>query len=194
MDYLYHGSVVSGIKEIKPLSVLHGSDKRVVYLTDNIPYALFYIWDKERNHCEGKHVTAWIKDGTSFYEEQFPDQMKIFYGGVSGYLYACPFTPDIMAVENREHMYYSTENTETERVDCIPDVYGELIKYEALGELKVRRYNEQSEQRQNELTDLIAAAIIKENAFNDKAKSEFYKRFFDKAWEKAVRKMKGIEK
>ncbi len=95
MDYLYHGSIISGIKYIKPNSRLHGSDKEVVYLTDNIPYALFYIWDKEHNHYSGKHVTAWIKDGTAYYEEQFPNQLKTFYKGVSGYLYVSAFTSDI---------------------------------------------------------------------------------------------------
>ncbi len=59
MNYFYHGSIVSGIRKLEPFSVLHGFDTRVVYLTDNIPYSLFYIWDKEHNHYEGKHVTAW---------------------------------------------------------------------------------------------------------------------------------------
>ena len=64
------------------------------------------------------------------------------------------------------------------------------MKYETAGKLKVRRYNEQSEQRQNELTEMIAAAITRDNCFNDKAKSEFYKRYFVKAWEKAKENIK----
>lgn len=194
MNKLYHGSITPNIKQINPISGLHNSDKKVVYLTDNIPYALFYIWDKEHNHYEGKHVTAWIKDGTANYEEQFPDQLKAFYKGVSGYLYIVPFTSDIKAMDNRECLYYSTENVTVESCEYISDVYNELLKYEAKGQLKIRRYNEQSEQRQNELIDLIATAIIKENSFNDKAKSEFYKRYFVKACEKATQKIKGAEK
>lgn len=194
MNKLYHGSITPNIKQINPISGLHNSDKKVVYLTDNIPYALFYIWDKEHNHYEGKHVTAWIKDGTANYEEQFPDQLETFYKGVSGYLYTCSFTPETTAIENRECLYYSTENVTAESCEYIPDVYNELLKYEAKGQLKIRRYNEQPEQRQNELIDLIATAIVKEDCFNDKAKSEFYKTYFVKAWEKAVQKIKGAEK
>ncbi|MCM1061542.1 MAG: hypothetical protein NC452_14835 [Eubacterium sp.] len=188
MDRLYHGSIISGIKQIETRSLLHGSDRKVVYLTDNIPYALFYIWDKEHNHNSGKHVTAWVRDGTAFYEEQFPDQMKTFYKGVSGYLYVVPRNSEIISAENREGMYYSLNNVMTEGEYYIADVYDELIKYELSGELKVRRYNEQSEERKNELTDLTAEAIVRENCFNNKENSEFYKRYFAKAWERAVQK------
>lgn len=194
MNKLYHGSITPNILQISPISQLHNSDIKVVYLTDNIPYALFYIWDKEHNHYDGKHVTAWIKDGTANYEEQFPDQLETFYKGVSGYLYTCSFTSKIKAVENRECLYYSGENVTAESCEYIPDVYNELLKYEAVGQLKIRRYSEQSEQRQNYLIDLIATAIIKEYSLNDKAKSEFFKRYFVKAWEKAAQKIKGAEK
>lgn len=186
----YHGSITSGIKELTPFSTLHGTDRKVVYLTGNIPYALFYIWDKEHNHYEGKHVTAWIKDGKAYYEEQFPDQLKAFYKEVSGYLYLVAPTPDINITENGEGLCYSSTGVPTEREEYIPDVYDELLKYEAAGKLKIRRYNEQSKERQNELIDLIASAIIKENCFNDKAKAEFYQRYFVKAWERAVEKTK----
>lgn len=127
MKYFYHGSIVSGIKNLKPFSPLHGSDKRVVYLTDNIPYSLFYIWDKEHNHLEGKHVTAWIKDGIAYYEEQFPEQLKAFYNGVSGYLYAVASSNNIFKMEGREQLYYTMEVIETEREEYISDVYNELI-------------------------------------------------------------------
>lgn len=190
MNDLYHGSIIPNIKQLSPCSLLHGTDKKVVYLTDNIPYALFYIWDKEHNHSDGKHVTAWIKDGTVNYEEQFPDQMKVFYEGVSGYMYTVSYTPDIEAMDNRECLYFAPHNVTAQKCEYISDVYKELLKYETAGKLKVRRYNEQSEQRQNELTEMIAAAITKDNCFNDKAKSEFYKRYFVKAWEKAKENIK----
>ncbi len=187
MDCLYHGSIVSGIDRIKPYSLLHGSKEKALYLTDNIPYALFYIWDGEHNHYSGKHVTAWVKNNTAYYEEQFPDQMKCFYKGVSGYLYVVSHTSDICAMENRESLYYSLESAAVWRQEYIPDVYDELVKYELSGELKVLRFNEQPEKRQNELIDLIAASIVNEDCFNDNVKSEFYKRYFKEAWKRAAR-------
>lgn len=67
--YLYHGSEYVGIKELEPRSKLHNTDKKVLFLTDNIPYALYYIWDEEHNGYNGKHVTGWINNGIAYYEE-----------------------------------------------------------------------------------------------------------------------------
>jgi hypothetical protein len=92
MKYLYHGSYVSGIQELKANSKLHDTEQNVVYLTDNIPYALFYIWDAEYNGMPGKYVTGWLKDGIAYYEEQFPEQLKTLYQGVCGYLYHIAMT------------------------------------------------------------------------------------------------------
>lgn len=65
--FLYHGSVSADITELKANSPLHGSDKKVVYLTDNIPYALFYIWDGGHNNYTRKFVTGWIKNKIAYY-------------------------------------------------------------------------------------------------------------------------------
>ena len=186
--YLYHGSGYSGIIELKACSKLHNTDEKVVYLTDNIPYALYYIWDEEHNGCSMKHITGWIKDGVAYYQEQFPDQLKTFYKGVSGYLYYISKNSAIQSVEDRECMYYSLEDTIVTKADYILDVYEELLKYEASGKFKVLRYNEQSEKRQDELIDLIATAIIKSHFYKEnEAKAQFMKKHFVKAWEKAIK-------
>lgn len=188
MEYLYHGSNYSRITELEARSKLHNMDKKVVYLTDNIPYALYYIWDEEHNGYSGKHVTGWIKNGVAYYEEQFPDQLKTFYKGVSGYLYCISKNSNTKSVENRECMYYSLKNTVVVKVDYIIDVYEELLKYEASGKLKVLRYNEQSEKRQDELIDFVAIGIVKSDFFKDnETKAQFMKKHFAKAWEKAIK-------
>lgn len=188
MSYFYHGSIISGIKQLKPFSTLHGADKKVVYLTDNIPYSLFYIWDKNQNHYEGKHVTAWIKNGAAYYEEQFPNQLKTFYSGVSGYLYIVSPHANILAMEGREQLFYSTETVAVEKEVLISDVYNELIKYEIAGRLTVKRYNEQSEKRKNELIDMIGQVIVKNDYIKnpDTPEAEFYRRYFTDAWRKAA--------
>ena len=76
-EYLYHGTVVPNIKVLNAVSSLHGGgEQKIVYLTDNPAYALLYIWDSVKNLKTGKHVTAWIKDGIVYYEEQFSEQLK----------------------------------------------------------------------------------------------------------------------
>ena len=77
-------------------------------------------------------------------------------------------------------------NAKVTEVIYIPDVYEELLKYEADGKLVVLRYNEQSAERQNELVDLIAKGIIREKFYVDnESKKEFMKKCFPKSWEKA---------
>lgn len=197
MSYLFHGSHIKGITSLKPCSVLHGSDKKVVWLTEKVPYALIYIWDGEHNNLRReKHVTAWVKEGMTYYEEQFPDQLETFYKGVSGYLYHIPHMPDIKAYENREGMYYCADEVTVERVSFVSDVYDELLRYEQKGDFTVRRFCEQTAERQRELTELMATAILRDNfCEGNEDKAGFYKMYFEKSWEiaKELRK-KGYDK
>ncbi len=186
MKYLYHGSVNPDIEVLEARSLLHSSQQKVIYLTDNIPYALYYIWDAEKIGYSGKHVTGWLKDGVAFYEEQFLGQLEAFYSGVSGYLY-CVNAENAKTVEGREGLFYSTEDLPIEKKCFIADVYQELLKYEAMGEFKVKRFIEQTSERQTELIDLIAQAIKRENCYaDDKEHQEFMKKYFSESWEKAV--------
>ena len=160
-EYFYHGSDVDGIRELEARSRLHNSEDRVVYLTDKIPYALIYIWDKKHNGYRGKHVTGWIRDGITFYEEQFPEQLKTFYQGVSGTLYYVSRNPGISQMENRDNLFYSLTNRTVAREEYIEDVYERLLEFERNGEFRVLRYTEQTKERQEELIELVATGIMK---------------------------------
>ncbi len=138
------------------------------------------------NEYDGKYVTGWMKNGIAYYEEQFPDQLRTFYQGVSGYLYRIADRDDIKPVDDRENMYYSTAEVIIAETIKIDDVYEELLKYESERKLVVRRYNEQSVERQNELVDFIAQGLIRSSFFEgNKQKQEFMKKHFPKSWEKA---------
>ncbi|MDE7233511.1 MAG: hypothetical protein K2N29_00440 [Ruminiclostridium sp.] len=182
---LYHGSIFADLKILKAVSFLHGTDKKVVYLTDNIPYALFYIWDGDHNNYDRKFVTGWIENKIANYEEVFPNQLELFYKGVSGYLY-CIEKKGISSVNERKDMYYSETDIFIDRSFYVPDIYEELMKYEAAGKFKLLRFHEQSEKRQNELIDKYAHLIIKSDFFhNDEAKLKFYRKYLTAAWERA---------
>ena len=182
-DFLYHGSITPGITELEARSMLHASNKQVVYLTDSIPYALFYIWDSCRNGLSAKYVTGGFRDGTAFYEEQFPEQLKTFYQGVSGYLYRIPESDAAQPVASRDGVFYQEGNVPVADAVCIDDVYAELLKYEAAGQLKVLRYNEQTNARQTELTRMIAAAIRQGNFFaGDTEQQQFMQKHFSASW------------
>ena len=98
MEFLYHGSVVAGITTLETRSLLHNSDKKVVYLTGNLPFALVYIWDGQHNHYDKKYVSGGIRNGTAFYEEWFPNQLEMFYKNVSGYLYCVQNCVDFQSI------------------------------------------------------------------------------------------------
>lgn len=186
MEYLYHGSSVPAIIELEARSLLHGTDTKVVYLTISIPYALFYIWDSACTGYSGKHVTGSIRNGVAIYEEQFPDQLKTFYQGVSGYLYRIPFTGEAQAMKDRDGLFFHPGNAAVAGAEFIPDVYAELLKYEASVQLKVLRFTEQSSERQEELTSLIAEAIRCSSFFeNDDEHRSFMMKHFALAWRKA---------
>ena len=130
-----------------------------------------------------------MKGGVALYEEQFSDQLKTFYSGVSGYLYCISKSSEFQSAENSEGIFFSTNDVAVDHVDYIPDVYEALLEYEASGKFSVRRYDEQSKDRQNELTDMITSLIIKTDFYKDNEdKAGFIKRYFTEAWEKAVDK------
>ena len=182
-DSLYHGSITPGITALEARSKLHGTDEMVVYLTSCVPYALFYIWDSDHTGYHGKYVTGGFRDGVAFYEEQFPDQLRTFYQGVSGYLYNIPATADTQAVANRPGLFARPGSAAITHVDFIPDVYEALLKYEAAGQLRILRYNEQTAARQAELTEMIATFIARSRFFtDDPEQQQFMQRYFANAW------------
>ena len=184
MEYLYHGSAVPGIQALEARSTLHGTDKRIVYLTDNIPYALFYVWDEGLTGSPVKHVTGWVKGGAAHYEEQFPHQLKRFYRGASGWLYRTP-KGDARAVEGREGLFYAEGDAPVEAA-YIPDVYEALLRHEAAGELRVLRFVEQTRERQEELVELIAQVILRADFYReDSVQRAFMQRYFTQAWKRA---------
>lgn len=186
MDFLYHGSITPGIIALEARSRLHGTDQMVVYLTDSIPYALFYIWDSERTGSNQKHVTGGFRGGQAFYEEQFPDQLRVFYQGVSGYLYRIRHTEAAQAMENRDGLFWQEGNVAVADMLYIPDVYAELLRYEAAGQLNVLRFNEQTNSRKAELTNMIATAIRQSNFFADNnEQQQFMQKHFAAAWRQA---------
>lgn len=188
MEYVYHGSSVSGITALRANSRLHGTDKDIVYLTCSIPYALLYIWDAAHTGSSRKHVSGWVgKNGVAFYEEQFPDQLRTFYQGVSGYLYCVSCDADMHAVESRKDMFYREGDAAVAKVEYIPDVYEELLRCEAAGRFKVVPYSEMSAARRGELLDSFAEEIVKAGFYeNDKGYQQLLMKNFPKAWEKAT--------
>ncbi len=187
---LYHGSIISNIQNLQPISKLHNDNNNVVYLTDNVPYALFYIWDGKHNKKNGKHVTAWIKNGIAYYEEQFPNQMKSFYDGVKGYLYSVDNKDNFLPVTNRESMYSCGYAIPVDDVVVIENVYITLMEYAAKGELIIIRYEDVPRERIEDLYNHMAEMLIKNKVIENPNSEEaiFYQEYFKEVWDNAVSK------
>lgn len=184
---IYHGSAVPALTELLPLSALHGSDEKVVYLSSSVPYTLLYIWDAEKTQYSYKWVTGWVKDGIAYYEEQFPGQLKAFYEGVRGYVYSVLKSGDVLSLPHREDLFYSRNPVRVQNATEIPDVYQALLEYERTGKFCLLRFEDASEEKQVELTDRIATYIIQNNLTEqDSEESRFIKRYFARAWEKGI--------
>ena len=182
----YHGSAVANLTELQPLSKLHQSEERVVYLSSNLPYVLLYIWDAVKTSSSRKWVTAWLKDGVAYYEEQFPGQLKTFYEGVRGYVYSVLPDDRVQPMPQREDLFYSGDPVKVYRIQEIPDVYQTLLQYEREGKFKLLRFEDASPEKQEELIDRIAT-YIRENKLpeQDNEHSRFMKKYFVDAWKRA---------
>ena len=65
----------------------------------------------------------------------------------------------------------------------VPDVYDALLEYEAAGQLRVLRYNEQTDARRAELVQMIAAAIRQSGFFaGDPEQQQFMQTHFAASW------------
>lgn len=184
-EYLYHGSAVEGIRTLRAGSALHGTGEKAAYLTDHAAYALFYIWDAGHVGWTQKHVTAWVEDGTAWYEEQFLDQLAAFYQGAAGWLYRVEYTPEIQPVKGREALFYAPGGAAVNGAEYIPDVYEALMEEERRGRMKVRRFRERTRKEQEELTGRIARYLRENGMLRGREEAGFYRRYFGEAWKLA---------
>ncbi|MBQ9121084.1 MAG: hypothetical protein IJY12_01825, partial [Clostridia bacterium] len=134
----------------------------------------------------GLSLQARDRVGTVYYEEQFSGQLEAFYKGASGYLYRMAMEAGYFPVEGRETMFYASEGQDIEQVTRIADVYTEILRQEALGKIKILRYDEQTEERRTWLTEMVAEGIRRANYYtDDKIRAEFMQSYFPDAWERA---------
>lgn len=181
----YHGSSVPGITSLQPRSRREGVP--VLYLSGSPVYALLYIWDAEKTGRREKWVTGWLKRGVTYYEEQFPGQLRAFYSGVQGLLY-CVEPNEGTPVEDRENMVLCHQDAPVRKAVPINDVYGLLMEHEAAGRFRLLRFEERAPEEQRELTERIAGHI-RENGLleRDDEESRFFRRYFVQSWALAAK-------
>ncbi|MFR1519299.1 MAG: hypothetical protein ACLSVG_11130 [Clostridia bacterium] len=189
MTNIFYHATNKKLDELLPLSKKHSGDGRVCYFTPNRAYALFYIRDMEINH-----VTCGVGDnGIPVYYEQFPQQLKIMYSGRSGYIYTLINNGEIVN-GHTNGVWFSTQPIKVASVSFVKDVYDEIIKAESVGEVQIIRYEDLSEEKKLQITEMICISILKHKYLsNDCAKSRFMKENFPEAWNMAKEKENAME-
>ena len=120
--------------------------------------------------------------------------LKVFYQGVSGYLYGIPHTEEFARVEGWEEMWYSEKDAEIAEVRYIPDVYEELMKYEKEGKLEVVSYEKVAPERIRDLYEYIARKLVDNGIVNqqDCEEAVFYQTYFEPVWRRALENAESV--
>ena len=131
----YHGSVIGGLDVILANATSHVDGSSVAYFTTDRVYALVCCRSRQENF-----VTMGPRDGIQHYFERFPDQLKVLYDGKEGFLYQPVST--VTLTNTKGHTWESPVNVPVILVEHIPNVYPEILREEAAGNVIVHRYAE----------------------------------------------------
>ena len=132
---LFHGTVLSGLNTILANARSHVDGSKVAYFTTDRVYALVCCRSPQENF-----VTMGLRDGTQHYFERFPDQLRVLYDGKEGFLYR-PVSPVVLH-NTKGHTWESPVDVPVVFLEHIPNVYPEILKEEAAGNVIIHRYAE----------------------------------------------------
>ena len=132
---LYHGSDVPDIAELTPRPSNH--EKPYVYLTHSPALATLYAHNALPRPY-GWYTYFW-QNGQLHYEEYFPGQLELFYRRQTGYIYTC--VAELPALSQMPWVYLSERAIRPSDCRAVPDLYQELLRLEAAGEIVLHRHH-----------------------------------------------------
>lgn len=170
---LYHGSILGGLDTILANAKSHTDEGLVAYFTTDRVYALVCCRSREENF-----VTMGPKNGVQHYFERFPNQLKILYDKKEGFLYR-PVSIDGFK-RTKGNTFECSADVPVILHERVSDVYTEIMKEEALGNVIIHRYDEidSAEQKEhaNYIRDHLNDAVFAEYR-------EFLYRHFSTLWD-----------
>jgi len=132
----YHGTVIGGLNTILANAVSHVDGSKVAYFTTDRIYALVCCRSRQENFVTmGPDQT-----GTQHYFERFPNQLKTLYEGKEGFLYQ-PISADNLK-NTKGHTWECPNDVPVILKEHVQDIYAEIIKEEAAGNVIIHRYDE----------------------------------------------------
>lgn len=175
----YHCSPVSGLTELLPQKPQNFDKRALVYMTTSLPMALMY---GIRNF---EYTYGYTKDGQIYYEEYFPDALRILYEGKSASLYECaPQETDHTQIPNE---VVSPFPVKVLREIQIPDIIQALLEQERLGALVIYRYELLSARTRAWILRAEMAEIKRRGLLHiPSPMADYIKLRYPDAWESAV--------
>lgn len=141
MDF-YHGSIVGGLKELKPFAN-EGSNLKepLVYLTTSKQLALHYILDG-KNRPPKTPMLKIREDGVLVFQEMFSGALEYLYKGLSGYIYHSVGNYELNKDANIRTCATSSVPVPVKDCEYIEDVYKRIMEYQKYGMFIYEKYEE----------------------------------------------------
>ena len=145
----YHGSVIGGLDVILANAKSHVDGRRVAYFTTDRVYALVCCRSRQENFV----TMGPDRNGIQHYFERFPDQLKTIYEGKEGFLYQPVST--VALTNTKGHTWESPVNVPVIQAEHIPNVYPEILREEAAGNVVIHRYDEIDPEEQKTMANYM---------------------------------------
>ena len=190
----YHGTQMQNIKCLWPFATrVNAISKPVICFTPNYCIALLYTWNRSY-----KWVTFFENEnGKVVFTEHYENMLYDFYNKVSGSIYECDGdNPDITPI-HMKGVYTSEVPISIEKETKIDNVYDEILKQEALGNIIIRRYDQLSVEDKKEIFKMTVRAIhmqkllIPSDYVPKQEQARFVQMHFPQAWEMASKMTKS---
>ncbi|MBE5784943.1 MAG: hypothetical protein E7330_04005 [Clostridiales bacterium] len=187
MEY-FHGTITAGLTELKPFASPYSNLKEpLVYLTSKRQIALHYIWDTPRLGVKFPMLNI-RNDGVLIFQEMFPDALRYFYEGVSGYIYCCKGDFSMNSASGVPFCATASEAVPVTKYEFIKNVYESILFYAEKGTFVYEHYEDLPQWR----IDIIRGHItrfIKRNDLlhnNTHPSYHFIREKFPQFWDEAV--------
>ncbi len=175
----YHCSPTPGLTVLRPSMTAKRLDRpSQVCMTTLLPMALFY----SIRHFE--YTYGYTKDGQIYYQEYFPDALRILYAGKSASLYTCaPIDRQTTPIPNE---VVSAQPVPVLTEVRIPDAYQALLAEEEKGTLKIYPYHMLGEKQLNWILQAVADEIRQKRLREtDSPEAAYYRLRYPESWELA---------
>jgi len=182
----YHASQTGGITVLEPRISNHNAP--FIYLSTKRENVLVYLSNAVEKYCKETgfyHIGKWHKwasygfepDGSLRLDEYYPGAIEDTYKGVSGYIYSAE---NVSVNENGINITNAVTTSlpvKVSGVEFIEDSYDEIIKAEKEGLIRIRRFQDMSENMLSWIEKTIKEEY--ENAENEPDYRHFLKAKFN---------------